>query len=430
MAGQCGVFDMLNEKKTASPQHQVSRKLMQTMPLVMASSLVLSLNLAGVDSAKAQPSPEKDKQIKGENKASVIPLQSEASPNDTAAISVATSQLSYTVKKGDTVSGIAQQHGISTASILALNGLGWSSLIFPGQQLLLSKGSVTPITPAPTPAPAPQPGNSSDSYTVKAGDTVSGIAAKFGVSTQGILDLNGLNWKSIIYPKQVLKVPASATAPSNDNAAQPAPPATSAPAPASCTAVSYTIMPGDTVSRIASKFGVKVQTVLSANGLGLNSLIFAGQKLTIPGATLVSDDCQVHAELSTEMLINARIIVEVGRSAGVSDYGLVIALATAAQESGLRNINYGDRDSVGLFQQRPSTGWGTVEQIMDPYRSAKAFFGGSVNPNPGKTRGLLDIRGWEGMSVTKAAQAVQISGFPEAYAKWEASARHWLSLLK
>jgi hypothetical protein len=130
--------------------------------------------------------------------------------------------------------------------------------------------------------------------------------------------------------------------------------------------------------------------------------------------------------LNDERRANARIIISVGRELGVPDYGIVIALATAMQEASLRNINWGDRDSVGLFQQRPSTGWGTAEQILDPAYSTRLFFGGPSNPNAGKTRGLLDISGWANMSLTDAAQRVQISAHPQAYAKWEASAWAWL----
>jgi hypothetical protein len=133
--------------------------------------------------------------------------------------------------------------------------------------------------------------------------------------------------------------------------------------------------------------------------------------------------------LSPTMLANAQIIVSVGRSLGVPDYGIIVALAAAAQESDLQNLNYGDRDSVGLFQQRPSAGWGTVAQLTTPSYAARLFFGGPSNPNKGKTRGLLDIPGWQSMTLTQAAQAVQISATPTAYAKWEASARAWYAQL-
>ncbi|MDP9820482.1 cell wall-associated NlpC family hydrolase [Nocardioides massiliensis] len=115
---------------------------------------------------------------------------------------------------------------------------------------------------------------------------------------------------------------------------------------------------------------------------------------------------------------NAALIAEVGRSLGASDRDVLIALMVAAQESGLRNLNYGDRDSQGLFQQRPSMAWGTVDQIRDPRYAAQAFFkGAGTNP------GLLSLSGRDSMSLTQAAQAVQRSGFPDAYAKHEKAMR-------
>jgi len=132
------------------------------------------------------------------------------------------------------------------------------------------------------------------------------------------------------------------------------------------------------------------------------------------------------AALSDEKAANARLIIQTGRRLGVPDRGIVVALAAAMQESGLRNLDYGDRDSVGLFQQRPSTGWGTRSQLLDPAYATELFYGGPHNPNPGRTRGLLDIHGWQSMTVAQAAQAVQISAYPDAYARWEASAWSWL----
>jgi hypothetical protein len=86
----------------------------------------------------------------------------------------------------------------------------------------------------------------------------------------------------------------------------------------------------------------------------------------------------------------------------------VIALATAQQESGLRNLNGGDRDSLGLFQQRPSQGWGTPQQIMDPMYAASKFY-----------ERLVQVPNWQTIPLTEAAQAVQRSAFPNAYAQWE-----------
>ena len=109
---------------------------------------------------------------------------------------------------------------------------------------------------------------------------------------------------------------------------------------------------------------------------------------------------------SDEQVANAQIIVTVGSQRRVPNRGQVIAVATALQESSLRNLRGGDRDSIGLFQQRPSQGWGTPKQLTDPAYQTQKFYDK-----------LLRLDGWQKMRVTEAAQAVQISAYPEAYAK-------------
>ena len=121
--------------------------------------------------------------------------------------------------------------------------------------------------------------------------------------------------------------------------------------------------------------------------------------------------------LDAQQLANAQTIVAVGRRLGVPAYGWVIAIATALQESGLRNLSSGDRDSVGLFQQR--AGWGPVQVRLDPVEAATMFFTGGRGGQPG----LQQVKGWLTMPVTLAAQAVQASAFPAAYAAQETKAR-------
>lgn len=116
--------------------------------------------------------------------------------------------------------------------------------------------------------------------------------------------------------------------------------------------------------------------------------------------------------LNSEQVRNAQTIISVGRSMGASERDLVIGLMTAMQESNLRNLNYGDRDSLGLFQQRPSQGWGTRSQVTNPQYAARKFF-----------ESLLRIGDRNNMALTEAAQSVQRSAFPNAYAKWERLAR-------
>ncbi|MEU7279764.1 hypothetical protein AB0A69_13410 [Streptomyces sp. NPDC045431] len=115
--------------------------------------------------------------------------------------------------------------------------------------------------------------------------------------------------------------------------------------------------------------------------------------------------------LTPEQASNAATISAVGTTRGLPERAVTIALATALQESALRNIRHGDRDSIGLFQQRPSQGWGTVEQIMDPVFSASRFY-----------ERLAEVPGYSRLPLTVAAQRVQRSGFPQAYAKHEPDA--------
>ena len=120
----------------------------------------------------------------------------------------------------------------------------------------------------------------------------------------------------------------------------------------------------------------------------------------------------VVAGLDAEQLSNAQTIVAVGREAGVPPYGWVVAVATALQESTLHNLDHGDRDSLGLFQQR--AGWGDAAKRLDPASSARMFYRGGANG----ARGLLQVPGWQLLPLTEAAQAVQHSAFPDAYAAW------------
>ena len=109
-----------------------------------------------------------------------------------------------------------------------------------------------------------------------------------------------------------------------------------------------------------------------------------------------------------EQLPNAKTIVATGIQMSIPARGQVVALATALAESDLVNLGHGDRDSLGLFQQRPSQGWGTREQILDPVYASTKFY-----------KALKSVQGWEQMPVTVAAQKVQKSAYPDAYAEHE-----------
>lgn len=130
----------------------------------------------------------------------------------------------------------------------------------------------------------------------------------------------------------------------------------------------------------------------------------------------VSDTCRVFSgddvvRLAPDQITHAATIAAMGVRAELPERAVTIALATALQESKLRNLPAGDRDSIGLFQQRPSQGWGTPEQLKDPRYAAGKFY-----------KILQRVSGWQTMSITDAAQAVQRSATPLAYAQWEADA--------
>jgi len=426
-----------------SPRGRMAKGMFATGSVLLAGSIA-AMGLTGpVSAAEARPTPKP----RGNNfelgKTIREAVTAASSAITTAAkAAVAPAPALYRVTPGDTVSSIAGQYGLSTASVLALNGLGWSSIIFPGQELKLSaSGAIAPVEASLEATP-------SGRYTIVAGDTISGIADRFGISTLSVLTANGLGWSSIIYPGQTIAipglvgpgtpiddadtfVPVVSTPPIEETVVVPpvveAPPAAEpAPAPAPVT-TTYTIVSGDTVGSIAARFGIDTQALLTANGLDWSSVIFSGHTLVIPAGGSVAPAASTGSTLTDETRANAAVIVQVGRELGVSDYGIVIALATAMQESSMRNLSWGDLDSVGLFQQRPSSGWGSVEQLTDPAYAARLFYGGPSNPNRGNTRGLLDISGWESMPLTQAAQRVQISAFPDAYAKWESAAWAWLA---
>jgi len=401
-----------------------------TMPIVLAGTIAVTAGLTG-PVAHAEPHHEDDSAHKRHVDQGAVDRTvaqhavadrnvgsravfgtAVAHPSQTTATTVAATSkapTTYTVRQGDTVSGIAARFGLSAQEVLVRNGLGWNTIIHPGQTLHLAS------TPAVR-AASTRSTSSTGSYHVKQGDTVSGIASRVGVSTTALLSANKLSMRSVIYPGQTLRVPTAGSAAAPAPAAAPSTSGGTRATASTARAGSVKIGTGDTIASIAAAHGVSVSSLLSANGLSYTSTIYAGKTLVLPSSG---------PSLSAEQRGNAATIVSVGRSLGVSDHGIVVALAAAMQESSLRNLSHGDRDSVGLFQQRPSQGWGSAAALQDPATATKLFFTG----NPGKTRGLLDVAGWSSMNVTTAAQAVQVSAYPKAYAQWESTAKSLLASL-
>lgn len=168
---------------------------------------------------------------------------------------------------------------------------------------------------------------------------------------------------------------------------------------------------------VAAMAAFLLMPLLVAGGAsGVISSLFGGSTSNV--------DCAIGGTTSSAgygsaQLANAAIIVAVGKQMNVPEQGWVVAIAAAMQESSLTNLDHGDRDSLGLFQQRPSQGWGAPAQIMNPTYASKQFF-----------QHLLAVPGWQQMSVNDAAQAVQRSGTPTAYAQHEQAARDVLAAVR
>ncbi|MEV6753776.1 heavy metal transporter [Streptomyces sp. NPDC051214] len=158
------------------------------------------------------------------------------------------------------------------------------------------------------------------------------------------------------------------------------------------------------------RIGAAVAVLLALVGYVVVQYVFGGK--AAPRCQVVSGNGDgASYEFGAEQAENAATVAAVGTSRGMPERAVTIALATALQESGLRNISHGDRDSLGLFQQRPSQGWGNEQQIMDPAYSAARFYDH-----------LKDVPGYSRLPLTVAAQRVQRSGYPQAYAKHEPDA--------
>jgi len=155
-----------------------------------------------------------------------------------------------------------------------------------------------------------------------------------------------------------------------------------------------------------------VLAVLTAGSVYLLVHHIAGQ---LPLPVIVNQDCTATADgtvtLDPDQMANAATIAAVGITRHLPARAVTVALATAQQESKLRNLDGGDRDSVGLFQQRPSQGWGRADQIADPRYATNRFY-----------TALLKIKKWQSLSIATAAQKVQRSADGTAYEQWEGSA--------
>lgn len=169
------------------------------------------------------------------------------------------------------------------------------------------------------------------------------------------------------------------------------------------------------IAVLAATIAAIILICLAAPAVIIGATVAACAPATISSTSASADRAALERTWDAEQTAHAATIVAVGVARHRPYRGWVIAVATAVQESGLRNLGHlgeaNDHDSLGLFQQRPNQGWGTPEQLMDPEYAAGRFYDK-----------LITVAGWQIMPLTQAAQAVQVSAYPDAYAKHEAAA--------
>ncbi|MGN5733090.1 LysM peptidoglycan-binding domain-containing protein [Arthrobacter psychrochitiniphilus] len=315
----------------------------------------------------------------------------------------------YTVKSGDTLGGIAAKHNISLNSIFSFNGLSGSSVIYPGQKIKVGGAAQSGSSQAASAKPAIT-SSTSQSYTVKSGDTLGGIAAKHNVSLGSIFSLNALSSNSVIYPGQKVKVGGTAQAGSAQaGSAQGGSGAAAKPA---ATSGRYTIKSGDTLSGIAARHGVSMAALVSANGISANATIYPGKTLSIPGLSASSssitpispgpgltpdqkvpntflhytypDAVVADANKNKAALLAAPsptraqmkdIVARTATSMGVDP---ALALAFAQQESGFNHQSVSPANAIGTMQVIPDAGdWasglvGRKLNLLDPQDNVTA----------------------------------------------------------
>ena len=337
-----------------------------------------------------------------------IPSQLSA-PRALSALPVPTARsgATYTVRRGDTLSHIALRTDVSLSTLMKANGLKRTSIIHPGQILKLAEPAPTRgSTKTDRSRPAAAPTRAAvKTHTVRAGDTLSHIAARHGVSVATLQSANDLGRSSLIRPGQVLKL--AAASPAKAAAATTRSPQAAAPA-------TYTIKRGDTLSGIASRHGMRLQDLLSANGLKRSAIIHPGTVLRLSGGASVErasstssakpkskpqkeqlvpstflhyrypDHVVASANQNKRALLDSPIpsraqtvalIRDTARKMGVDPR---LALGHAMAESSLNHASVSPANAIGTMQVIPSSGeWasqmvGRKLNLLDPQDNVTA----------------------------------------------------------
>lgn len=401
------------------------------LPAVMLSSLALAEPAAAAKPVRAVPATlaAAMKAQAAQAAAPVIPAAAVSTAIPSALQPLRPSApASYTIARGDTISAVARRFGLNTGEVLRLNGLKATTIIYPGQKIKLSgKAATAPAARKPAPATTARSAApaSGASYTVRAGDTLGAIAARHGVRLADVFAWNNLSGRSIIYPGQKIKIGAAKAAPARAAAPAPAPARASSPKTAGG---SYTVRAGDTLSAIASRHGVKLSALLTANRLSMSSIIYPGNKLAIPGGSVTAPlqpaaatkplvpstflgfaypPAVVSSANANKALLNAspvptrdqmrNIVADTARRMGVEPS---LALAFAYQESGFDQRAVSPANAIGTMQVIPSSGQWASDLVGRKLNL--------LNPQDNVTAGVAIIRQ---LLATSKSKDLAIAGY-------------------
>lgn len=329
----------------------------------------------------------------------VLKLGASASATTTASTSSNATSDSYTVKPGDTLSGIAAKQGVGLSTLLSANGLSTSSVIYPGQSLKLS-GSSTSSTVSTASS------TSGGSYKVKSGDTLSGIAAIQKVSLSTLLKANGLSASSVIYPGQQLKLSGSTSSSASTD---------STTTSSTNASNSYTVKAGDTLSGIAARSNVSLSTVLKANNLSLSSPIFPGQTIKLSGSSS-SSSSSVSTASSSGSSSGGTYKVKSGDTLSGIAAKEGVSVSTLRSANSLSGDNIYAGQSLKLSGSSASSGEssGSTSASTSSASSYKVKSGdtlsGIASRNGLSLQQLLNANGMESTDIIRAGQTLKLDG--------------------
>jgi LysM repeat protein len=248
------------------------------------------------------------------------------------------------VRRGDTLSGIAAAHGLTVADLVRWNQIPNPRLIFPGQHLVLH---APPTPPVPTPPLAPV------THVVARGETLSGIAGRFGTTVRALAAANDIANPSFIRTGQRLVIPGTVAA------TQSVAPASVSPPPAVALGRVHVVARGETLIGIAGRYGVTVSALASANQISNPSFIRTGQHLTIPGAGTATPPTTsapaLPATTAALMASRSQIRDAIAAAARADNIPVALALAVAWQESGWQQGVVSSAGAVGVMQLMPGS---------------------------------------------------------------------------